>query len=301
MMVAGCELTSSTFSCWQQHFVPAAQPFFVSKSLSQKLPAWPRFTREEFGRSGVSLSLHDTFTTYNVSKDAVWVVWLTQGAFSSLFPTVQAALLAEQRDFGRGGVFSVDEIVDILKTETLTIPNLNGLFVWWPELWARLSEGEKCAVLRAFAETDRLPCRRRDLEPDDWERVARVLPRAHELAGTFLPDSGGNCLATVMAAFGVPAVAELWIHPEPFERWLKVFSPLPDIVVEPVLGDVLVWRDGDRVQHAAVSLGEGYVLHKEAQGWFAPRQVMRLEDVLERWQDDGGLVIYKPDTSSFSN
>ena len=300
MTVAGCELTSSIFSRWQQHFAPAAQPFFASESLSRKLPAWPRFTREEFARSGVSLSLHDTFTTYSVSKEAVWVVWLTQGAFSSLSPTVQAALLAKQRDFGRGGVFSADKAVGVLEAETLTTPNLNGLFVWWPELWVRLSDGEKYAVLKAFAETDRLPCRRHDLEPDDWERIARVLPGARELAGTFLPDSGGNCLATIMTAFGVPAVAELWIHPEPFERWLEAFSPLSDIVVEPVLGNVLVWRDGDRVQHAAVSLGKGYVLHKEAQGWFAPRQVMRLGDVLERWQDDGSVTSYRPATPNSS-
>ena len=75
---------------------------------------------------------------------------------------------------------------------------------------------------------------------------------------------------------------------------------MPDTVLEPVLGDVFVWRDGDRVQHAAVSLGKDYVLHKEAQGWFAPRQVMRLGDVLERWQDDGKLMVYRPDTPNFS-
>ena len=248
MTVAGCELTSSTFSRWQQHFAPAAQPFFVSESLSRKLPAWPRFTRSEFARSGVLLSLHDTFTTYKVAENAVWVVWVTFEAFSSLSPSVQTALLAEQRDFGRGGVFRVGEAVGVLEAETLATLYLNELFVWWPELWARLSEDEKYAVLKAFAETDRLPCRRHDLTPDDWGRVALVLPGARELAGTFLPDSGGNCLATVMAAFGVPAVAELWVHPEPFERWLGVFSPLPDTVLEPVLGDVFVWRDGDLIK-----------------------------------------------------
>ena len=293
MIIAGCALVSSTFIRWQQHFAPAAQPFFVSDQLARKLPAWPCFTRKEFARSGVSLSLHDTFTTYNVAEDAVWVVWLTFGAFSSLPQAVQAELLAEQRDFGRGGVFGVGKFVGVLEPGTLATLNLNGLFVWWTESWTRLFEAERCRVLRAFAETDRLPCRRHDLEPDDWQRIASVLPGARELAGTFLPDSGGNCLGTVMASFGEPAVAELWVHPEPFERWLGAFSPLLK-ASEPVLGDVLVWRNSGRVQHAAVSLGKGYVFHKEAQGWFAPRQVMKLGDTLQRWRDDGDLYVYTP-------
>lgn len=291
-------MASSTLTRWQHHFAPPAQPFFVSDKLARKLPAWPRFTRGEFARSGVSLSLHDTFTTYNVAENADWVVWLTFGAFSSLPQAVRSELLAEQRDFGRGGVFGVAEVGGTLEPETLSAVSLHGFVVWWPELWVQLSEGEKVGVLKAFAETDRLPCRRHDLAPDDWVRVASVLPGAHEVAGTFLPDSGGNCLETVMAAFGVPAVAEIWVHPEPFERWLATFSPLPDGGLEPVLGDVLVWRDGGRVQHAAISLGRGFVLHKEAQGWFAPRQVMRLGGVLERWRDDGNVSVYRPGASS---
>lgn len=245
-------------------FRPSAQPFFISESLSRKLPAWPRFTRAAFERSGVSLSLRDTFTTYNVAKEAVWVVWLTFEAFSSLQQPVQSKLLTEQRDFGRGRVFHVDEVAEGLEPTSLPSLRLNSLFVWWPELWAHLSKGEKYSVLKAFVETDRLPCCRHELTPDDRQRIASRLPGAFELAGTFLPESGGNCLGTVMAAFGVPAVAELWVQPEPFERWLGAFSPLPDEGL-PALGDVLVWRDDDRVRHAAVSLGKGYVLHKEAQ------------------------------------
>ncbi len=64
------------------------------------------------------------------------------------------------------------------------------------------------------------------------------------------------------------------------------------------MGQVLVWRDDNvRVQHAAVSLGEGFVLHKEAQGWYAPRQVSRLDETLTRWQDDGKVSVYESVTS----
>lgn len=103
-----------------------------------------------------------------------------------------------------------------------------------------------------------------------------------------------------MAAFGAPAVAERWVHPGPFERWLGRFSRLSEHSAQASpksadLGLVLVWRDEQaRVQHAVVGLGADLVLHKEAQGWHAPRQVMGLEDALSRWQASGRLSVYGP-------
>ncbi len=292
MTFAGCFLEHGTFVHWQRHFAPPIQPFFVSDTLAQRLLAWPRFTRQEFGKSGVSLSLHDTFTTYEVAAEASWVMWLTYEAFSSLGDTEKLSLLKEQRTFGRGGVVHLTEVAGLLEPHKLEAETVDGLFVWWPQLWARLGEAEKQGVLRTFIETDRLPCKRGELTHRDWQRIGKRLPEARTLAGSFLPDSGGNCFATVMAAFGAPAVAEVWMHPEPFMRWLGGFA-LTDSA-PPELGDVLIWFGGNaHVQHAAVSLGRDFVLHKEAQSWAAPRQVMKLGDALTRWQDAGHVSIYR--------
>lgn len=77
-------------------------------------------------------------------------------------------------------------------------------------------------------------------------------------------------MSTVIAAFGVPCIDDKWIHPEPFERWLKKLEPDENFGkglggLNKGLGRVCVWRDEQEcVQHAAVSLGQGYLLHKEA-------------------------------------
>ena len=298
MIFAGCPVDESTFAAWQRHWAPPTQPFFVSDGLSQRLPPWPRFTRREFGESGVTLSLHDTFTTYRVSDEPPWVVWLTHEAFSSLSHDERFDLLGEQRTFGRAGVVHLDEVADQVEVNRIAALATGGLFVWWPKLWGLLYASERERVLRTLVESDRLPCRRDDLSARDWHRVAARLPGAGELAGSFLPESGGNCLATVMAAFGAPAVAERWVHPEPFGRWLGSFTSSDSAQLRlesPNLGDVLVWRDDSaRIQHAAVSLGKGFVLHKEAQCWYVPRQVVGLKDALARWQDDGHLSLYSP-------
>lgn len=71
---AGCPVTPDLFAAWERHWAPRAQPFFISDALARRLPPWPRFTRREFRESGAPLSLHDTFTMYNVAEDPPWVV-----------------------------------------------------------------------------------------------------------------------------------------------------------------------------------------------------------------------------------
>ena len=67
-----------------------------------------------------------------------------------------------------------------------------------------------------------------------------MLPGIYDLAGIFLPDSGGNYFATMMTALCVPATADKWILQGPFKRWLKDFAEVETIDSE----TVLVWRDG---------------------------------------------------------
>lgn len=138
--------------------------------------------------------------------------------FSDLGHPERADLLREQSIFGRAGVVHLDEIVNQTDFTKVSVSTTDGYFVWWPQLWEQLQRAEKCRVLGAFIETDRLPCRRDELAASAWDGVAHHLPGARALAGSSLPESGGNCLGTVMAAFRAPAVAERWVHPEPFER-----------------------------------------------------------------------------------
>ena len=56
-------------------------------------------------------------------------------------------------------------------------------------------------------------------------------------------------------------------------------------------GTVLVWRDRDGlVLHAAVTLGDGWALHKPSQGWMTPRKVLSVRDVKRRARQAGARL-----------
>ena len=110
-----------------------------------------------------------------------------------------------------------------------------------------------------------------------WDSAERVLPDARRLAGTFPAGSGPNCFGTVMAAAGVAGADTVWMLREPFERWLSATTrPGGD---DAEAGTVLVWRSPDGlVQHAAVTLGGGWALHKPSQGWMSPTKVLTVAE-----------------------
>jgi len=241
---------------------------------------------------GVSLSLADTLGLHDVSLGAPWVLWLDEGAFGALPERDRADLLMEQRRWGRGGVASLEDWLERAPPSdkaALEAAATGGLFVWWPSLWRVLNPSFREHVLLSFVTEDRLPCCRDALPQAQWEQLNALLPGVRPLLGTFAHESGANCLSTVLAAFGVPSVEDTWLHGEPFMRWLEGHAVQTD-EMDP-LGTVLVWRDAQaRVQHAAVALGNGWVFHKEAQAWFAPRQVVRLEDAWAHWSSPEGTV-----------
>lgn len=112
-----------------------------------------------------------------------------------------------------------------------------------------------------------------------WSRAAALLPAARDLAGTFPRGSGPNCFGTVAGAAGVPGAALTWFQREPFEDWLAAATRPGGRDDQP--GTVLVWRDRDQVlQHAAVTLGDGWALHKPSQGWMSPTLVLPVRDVI---------------------
>ena len=64
---------------------------------------------------------------------------------------------------------------------------------------------------------------------------------------------------------------------EPFEAWLVDHTrPGGD---DDRAGTVLVWRNGaGAVDHAALTTGDGWVLHKPSQGWMSPTKVLAVRD-----------------------
>jgi cell wall-associated NlpC family hydrolase len=86
----------------------------------------------------------------------------------------------------------------------------------------------------------------------------------------------------VMAAAGVEGAESEWVAREPFEEWLAGHaSRVQGTKRDHCPGVVLVWcnRDG-LAEHAAVTIGDGYVLNKPSQGWFSPRIVWTVPEII---------------------
>ncbi|MET7336699.1 hypothetical protein [Nonomuraea sp. NPDC005650] len=147
-----------------------------------------------------------------------------------------------------------------------------------PHRWPSSIAGRELETVIKYVEKGRRPSRHGDVAPATWNAVASLLPGARRLAGAFPARSGPNCFGTVMAVCGVEGAEDVWMCREPFEDWLVAQTVRGGRDDEP--GTVLVWRSADgAVQHAAVTLGDGWALHKPSQGWMSPTKVLALQDL----------------------
>jgi hypothetical protein len=146
-------------------------------------------------------------------------------------------------------------------------------FVWWRSLL----DGFEEQVLKDYIEDGRRASRHDEIPEHLWDSAAHVLPAAQRIAGTFATASGPNCFGTVMAAAGVTGADTVWMQREPFESWLADNTRPGGHDDEP--GTLHVWRSPDGLgQHAAVTLGDRWALHKPSQGWMSPNKILSTDE-----------------------
>lgn len=112
------------------------------------------------------------------------------------------------------------------------------------------------------------------------------LPRAAELAGRFPHGSGPNCFGTVMAAAG-RLVERDWVQQDQFEQWLSGETHADPAGSDDEAGQVLLWHEHGQLAHAAVTLGQGWALHKPSQSWSSPTLVWTVDEVIRAWRLPG--------------
>jgi hypothetical protein len=128
-----------------------------------------------------------------------------------------------------------------------------------------------------YVESGRRSSRHREVPSALWQSSAAILPGGAALAGTFADRSGPNCFGTVMGAAGVAGAFKEWMQVDPFESWLAENTVRGGHDEE--VGTILVWRTGEgTAAHAAVTLGDGWLLHKPSQGWMSPTKVLSVRD-----------------------
>jgi hypothetical protein len=262
----GIDVDTATVDRWRRWFAPRVQPFVVDDTLRQALgdpetpTRWP-------------LELQDTFWLYGDETHAR-LIGLERHQFDALSTDVRARLVRHQFREGRQLVPSLRSVTSDWRKRLRTDGD-GHRFVWWPDTLHRCGDGP---LLKHVAEDSALPSRHQEVSAPTWKRANATLPGARNLAGTFAAKSGPNCFGTVMAAAGVPGAADVWMLREPFEEWLTSATQPGGDDREP--GTVMVWRDQlGAVQHAAVTLGDGWALHKPSQGWMTPRVVLSVAQV----------------------
>jgi hypothetical protein len=269
----GIEVPPDLLRRWVSWLAPDRQPFFLTEAEAD---SWSLATDD----AQPDQQLRDTYQVYGLPK-GLRTAWLDEATFSSLPRATRAGLVRAQFVHHRDAVPAVKAWAALVGPEVRQQAD-GHRFVWWPSLL----QDRATLVLPALIGEYFQPSDHSSVAASTWERAAGLLPRARELSGTFPVGSGPNCFGTVMAAAGVEGAAEIWMQRQPFEDWLSTSTKSGGR--DDVPGTVLVWRDRDRlVQHAAVSLGDGWLLHKPSQSWMSPRKVRPVKAAVQSLRTPG--------------
>ncbi len=260
LTVLGIDVSPGLLESWVDWLAPDEQPFFVT---SKQATTWnlPTDDREP------SREDRDTYWFYAIDRKAARTVWLTEAAYAELPKPTRAGLVRAQVNYGRGAVPTARKWSGVVGPAVRQQAD-GHRFVWWKSLL-----DQPHMVLPEIVSEDLGPSRHAEVR--QWPTS---LPRVRELAGTFADGSGPNCFGTVMAAAGVEGAESVWMMCEPFEEWLAAHTEPGG--KDDVPGTVFVWRDtAALVKHAALTIGDGWMLHKPSQSWMTPRKIRAAAEV----------------------
>ncbi|MFN8487535.1 MAG: hypothetical protein U0350_08090 [Caldilineaceae bacterium] len=283
-----------------------AAPFFFTDAQCSLLPVHTLiFSRQEFIALHFDLSYQDSYTTYAVKREGCFVALLRPNEFAQLPIDVQTELLATQWALGRGQIYAWDDVKSMLDSTNLVTNALNlristtsgDKLVLDSELWSRFPPMLRTQWLASFIEMQASSYRPVILTPSLWTALMQESnPIIAQLANTFAFQSGPNCFATTLAALTphldtAMTISALWLHQAPFLRTLAILGYRERTDIDPtdpqLHAAVLVWwNQQDNAQHACYVIGKGIALNKNAQAWYAPRQLVHVNHLLHDWQED---------------
>lgn len=288
MNILGCEVPISTLEAWSKIFVFVLEPFFLTtESRALLLNSVPRRELKP------SLEFADAYLTYLIPEEAEFVVLLESQEFRALPRDVQEALIQLQTQFGRGQIYDLEFVKGVLN-EILAFlePDIfANQFVLHHDIWNGFTPDIRYQWMATYVSLDRINCLSSIMPEHLW---AELPEEVRALVGTFSSTSGANCFATVIAGLTPDLleserIAKSWMLEHVFLEALEARgfhdAGRLELPVKPI--SVITWHNSSGTNvHACLLLESGLALNKDAQSWFAPRQLLRLEDVLETWAED---------------
>jgi hypothetical protein len=299
MNILGCEVQVSTLETWSSFFVFTLEPIFLTRANQHLLPNELRIElmeqkrlvmREDFE---ATLEYRDAYLTYSVSIEARFVALLKPKEFRALPREIQVELMTLQRQLGRGQFFDLEFVRTVLgEIPALLEPDIfMDQFVLRHDVWNSFTPEIRHRWLAAYVSLERQNCLSSTMPENTWAELPEQICR---LAGIFSSSSGANCFATVIAGLTPnllesTQISNLWMLEHEFLAALATrgFHDAGTLERSVKPNSVIVWlHSSGKPIHACLVLEFGLVLNKDAQSWFAPRQLLRLEDVLKSWQED---------------
>jgi hypothetical protein len=296
----GNRLPARVLKAWSKHFVTDPAPFFLSNDIRPYLNNQVILSKNEFHATLRDLSFHDSYTTYAVKPEASWVVLLSSQQVQDLPDDVRLELLKYQVEMGRGQLYNFDDYksllnkVELEQAQPYTFRYADKVILELSHnLWQGFSFATQKHWLKKVVSEDRVSCLSGTLSKSQWSAINADYPAIKSLLG-FVDASGSNCFSTALAAIldrhTARIVSSLWLQSETFLRSITARGfKQSNVTVDSHIptGSMLIWKKDRALQHGCFYIGDGLVFNKDAQGWFAPRQILGLETVLRNWQDDG--------------
>ncbi len=292
MNILGCEVPVSTLEAWSSFFVFEFEPIYATTESRALLPN--SISRNELKPS---FEFADAYLTYSISTEAKYVALLKPEEFRALPREIQADLMVLQTQFGRGQIYDLEFVQNALgEIPTNLEPDIFGdQFVLRYNVWHGFTPEIRHRWLAAYVSLDRQNCLRSTMPENTW---AALPEHIRSLAGRFSSSSGANCFATVIAGLTPDLlestrISNFWMLERQFLEALEIlgFQDAGKLEIPVKPNSVLTWwNSSGKIIHACLMLEFELVLNKDAQSWFAPRQILRLKDVLKSWQEDSAQV-----------
>ncbi len=306
-MLLGCSISHRHIAQWSKHLVTTAAPFYLTEALAAQLPpTLLTFERQEFAYVQFDLSLRDSYTTYAIHPEGIAFTLLHPHAFDQLPPILQNALIETQWSLGRGQIYVWDAIRSLVESSpgyylapSRCTSTADGTkFALDSQIWHYFSPETRAEWLFSFITSHHPPYETIQLSKQEWSTIDPYHRQiVKKLANSFAYESGANCFSTTLAAVTADPVlattiSTLWLHQVPFLRSISAYGyRVAAEYREPIPGlrdAIFIWWGPDNVaRHACYLLYDGIVLNKNAQAWYAPRQLVLLDDVIAYWRDEG--------------
>jgi hypothetical protein len=336
MQVLGCVVSPALLQDWRKWLVANPAPYWLTGELADELSSELSselsgklsnvgqliLTRSEFGQlrpldpstapAGLgrwSPHWHDSYQSWAMALEASHVVFLSAPELQLLPSELRQTLLQAQSQLNNGQVYDWGQfgplIPDFLLPQATPwcIETAKGRqIVLDTSLWQLLPASNQKAWLEKYLTG--LHCRYWSLSTIERKRLGASVSAVAGRFGEF-----GNCFATVLAGLAsnsqqAKSIASIFVPQSLFLRRLSELGfvetgPLDAIEAGKLatLSDaVLVWRNNHGPQHAAYLVHDGFVLNKNSQCWYSPRQIVLLHELLAYWQEDGfELLLYRRD------